>query len=462
MMFIKFEILKTHAIRLLLFAWLYPFNVVSSHAAVPVDSLTAYMANRSVSWVTNNGWSNNSINAIIFRKNAVVSDRKHQYIAYYDNNGYLVLGKRKLQSDRWTVHKSQYKTGVGDAHKSISIMIDGSGYLHVSWGHHNNSLHYAKSTKPGTLELGDKESMTGQKENRVTYPEFYHMPNGDLIFLYRDGGSGNGNLMINRYHHKARAWESLQDGLIDGEGQRNAYWQTFVDHKGSIHISWVWRESPNVASNHDMCYARSDDSGKTWVKSNGEAYQLPISASNAEYVSRIPQRHELINQTSMYVDKKGIPYIGSYWRGAESEVPQYHLIYLDKGEWKTLELGFRTEGFSLSGGGTKCIPISRPQVIVWNKGKDAKVGILFRDIERDNRVSLAISDNLDGNKWSVRDIYPGNMGEWEPAYDTELWKRKQRLDVYLQEVEQVDGEGKANRAPTPVGVLQWKPNKKGD
>lgn len=437
-----------------------PYSLKTSVAAV--DSLNIQAAPYPVSWVANDGWSNNSINAIIFRKNSLVSDRKHQYIAYYNHNGYLVVGKRKLNSNDWTLLKSQYKVNVDDAHKSISIMLDGSGYLHVAWGHHNNALHYAKSVKPGSLEIGNKESMTGHKENRVTYPEFYRMPNGDMIFMYRDGGSGNGNLMINHYDHKKHVWLSVQDGLIDGEGQRNAYWQAFVDHKGSIHISWVWRESPNVASNHDMCYARSDDGGKTWRKSTGEVYTLPISASNAEYVAQIPQRHELINQTAMYVDQNGIPYIASYWRGAKTGIPQYHLIYQDKDGWKTLELDFRKQRFSLSGGGTKRIPISRPHVVVWGKGKKTQVGILFRDIERNNRVSLAISDDLQENKWSVRDIYPGNVGEWEPSYDTELWKRKQRLDIYLQEVEQVDGEGKADRAPTPVGVLQWKPNKKGD
>lgn len=450
---------KLRAICLLLL--ILSYNTIKASTA-KVDSINIQSAPYPISWVANDGWSNNSINAIIFRKNALVSDRKHQYIAYYDHQGYLVIGKRMLTSDVWTLSKTQYQTNVSDAHKSISIMLDGSGYLHVAWGHHNNALHYAKSVKPRSLEIGNKESMTGHKENRVTYPEFYRMPNGDMIFMYRDGGSGNGNLMTNHYDHKKRVWRSVQDGLIDGEGQRNAYWQAFVDHKGSIHISWVWRESPNVASNHDMWDARSDDGGITWVKSTGEVYQLPISASNAEYVAHIPQHHELINQTAMYVDKKGMPYIASYWRGAKSGIPQYHLIYQGKDGWKTLELDFRKQGFSLSGGRTKRIPISRPQVVVWGKGKKTKVGILFRDIERNNNVSLAVSDNLSENIWSVHDIYSQGVGEWEPAYDTELWKRRQRLDIYLQEVEQVDGEGKANREPTAVGVLQWKPSKKGD
>src|SRR5690606_18541922 len=96
----------------------------------------------------------------------------------------------------------------------------------------------------------------------------------------------------------------------------------------------------------------------------------------------------------MYVDKKGMPYIDSYWRGAKSGIRHYHLIYQGKDGWKTLELDFRKQGFSLSGGRTKRIPISRPQVVVWGKGKKTKVGILFRDIERNNNVSLAVSDNL--------------------------------------------------------------------
>ncbi len=50
------------------------------------------------------------------------------------------------------------------------------------------------SVKPGSLELSSKMPMTGKNEGRLTYPEFYRLPNGNLLFLYRDGSSGNGNL----------------------------------------------------------------------------------------------------------------------------------------------------------------------------------------------------------------------------------------------------------------------------
>ena len=102
---------------------------------------------------------------------------------------------------------------------------------------------------------------------------------------------------MNRYDLNTGKWSRVHDVLIDGEGQRSAYWQLCTDKAGTIHLSWVWRETWGVETNHDMCYARSRDGGKTWEKSNGERYELPITAANAEYAWRIPQNSELINQT---------------------------------------------------------------------------------------------------------------------------------------------------------------------
>ena len=169
---------------------------------------------------------------------------------------------------------------------------------------------------------------------------------------------------MNKYDIRTNLWERIQDNLVDGEGHRNAYWQLFVDKKGTIHVSWVWRETPDVATNHDLCYAKSEDGGMTWRKSNNEIYNLPIKASNAEYICRIPQNSELINQTSMTADKKGNPYIATYWRDADSDVPQYRLVWFDGFNWKQNKVSQRTTPFSLSGGGTKMIPIARPRLVV--------------------------------------------------------------------------------------------------
>lgn len=400
------------------------------------------------------GWANNSVNTTVFRKNSIVTFQNYQFIAYYDINGFLLLGKRTLDSNEWETVRTPFKGNVRDAHNSISIMVDGDGYIHVSWDHHDNELRYARGKSPLSLELCDKEPMTGLNENKVTYPEFYRMPDGDLIFMYRSGFSGGGNLVLNRYSLKEKQWRQVQQNVIDGEGECNAYWQACVDNKGIIHLSWVWRDTWDVASNHDLCYARSADGGITWEKSNGEPYQGVITRKNAEYALRIPQNSELINQTSMTTDDKNNPYIASYWRSQDSDVPQFHVVYHDGKKWNDLNLDFRKTAFSLKGGGTKRIPISRPQILASNKGKRVKLMLLFRDEERDSKVSIAVCDNVKKNRWKIKDLTTQSVGSWEPSYDTELWRDKSIIHLFVQRNEQVDGEGRADVGEEKVYVLE--------
>lgn len=399
------------------------------------------------------GWAKNQVNAVIFRKNSVTSHRDHQYAAFYDADSNVIVAKRKLGSTDWAIAKTGFTGNTADAHNSISIAVDGRGFLHLAWGNHNTKLNYARSANPETPESFIRSPMIGAKEDKVSYPEFYSMPNGDLLFFYRDGASGNGDLVLNRYDAANNAWSRVQDKLIDGERQRNAYPQIAVDRKGLIHLSWVWRETPDVATNHDLCYARSDDGGKTWTRSTGEKYQLPITAATAEYIYRIPQKSELINQTSMTADEKGRAYIVTYWRDANSLVPQYRVVYFDGKAWKMSQVGTRKTAFSLSGGGTKRIPISRPQIVA-NKGR---VIVIVRDEERGSRVSVAFSDNIGTGNWKTLDLTEASVGMWEPSFDNELWRNRGLLDIFVQRVGQGDGEKLEEIAPQMVSILEWRP-----
>ncbi|WP_375434128.1 BNR repeat-containing protein [uncultured Hymenobacter sp.] len=403
------------------------------------------------------GWARNNVNGAVFRKNSVVTHQQTQYTAFYDSVGYIVLGRRTLPAGTWQVQRTRYQGKVSDAHNIISLMVDGAGYLHLSFDHHGNPLRYCRSVAPNSLELTDLLPMTGKQESNVTYPEFYRYPDGDLLFVYRDGSSGNGNMVLNRYSTKSKQWTRLHDVLIDGEGQRNAYWQATLDARGTLHVSWVWRESPDVASNHDMAYARSLDGGKTWQKSTGEAYQLPITEKTAEYACRIPQRSELINQTSMATDAQGNPYIATYWRPAGSTVPQYQLIYLANKQWRVAQVGQRTTPFSLSGAGTKKIPISRPQVVVGNGKSNPPVYVLYRDVERQDRVSITQCPDLTKNQWTTKDLNTEPVGNWEPSYDTERWRQTGRLNLFVQRTGQGDGETLEKLKPQPVYILEWAP-----
>jgi hypothetical protein len=403
------------------------------------------------------GWAGNTVNVVIFRKNSLTTLGDTQFAAFYDQQGRVVLAKRKLESDVWDIRTTQYTGNVRDAHNDICIAVDGKGILHVAWDHHANALRYARGVAPGSLELTEKMPMTGQRENRVTYPEFYNLAGGDLLFAYRDGASGNGNLVLNRYDVASEKWEQVQQNLIDGQNERNAYTQAAVDETGVIHVSWVWRESGDVATNHDLCYARSSDGGKTWQKSTGEPYSIPITMASAEVAVKIPQKQELINQTSMTTDSKGHPYIATYWREADADIPQYHVVYHDGSDWHVSQVGQQTIAFRLGGAGTKRIPISRPQILADSGGGVDKAYLLFRDEGRGNKVSLAICDDLSKGSWKIEDLTASSVLQWEPSYDLSRWRRDKVIDVFVQAADQRDGEGVANVPAEMVYVLEWKP-----
>ena len=401
-------------------------------------------------------WSANSVNAVVFRNDPISSDSKRQYAAYYNADGRVVIASRELGKAEWTSTVTNLRGNVKDAHNAISIIVDGAGYLHVSWDHHDQPLHYVRSDAPGSIEFTDPMPMTGKHEDRLSYPQFFKLPDGNLLFFYRDGGSGRGNLVLNRYDVTTQTWTQLQDNLIDGQGHRNAYWEATVDGRGTIHLAWVWRESPNVASNHDICYARSSDGGKTWQRSDGKRYALPINVATAEIAAAVPQKHELINQTSICADDDGRPIIATYFRD-KTGIVQYQLIVNNGAKWTNHQVSHRKTSFSLEGGGSKQIPISRPQVLAATRDGKTKVWMVFRDIERDARVSVSQCDDLSQPKWMFRDLTSFSVKSWEPSFDRARWQRDGVLDLYVQVVGQGDGETLEEIEPQPAQVLEWTP-----
>lgn len=403
------------------------------------------------------GYAKTTVNTTVFRGSSIASLGQTQYVAYYDSTGKVVLAKRTLGSTTWQSKTTGITGGVTDAHNSISIGVDGDGFLHMSWSMHSTKLRYCKATAPGSLDMGAESGMLGTLEANTTYPQFLRTKDGNLLFLYRDGSSGSGNLVLNRYDTKTAKWTRVQSNLIDGQGARNAYWEASLDANGVLHVGWVWRETADVATNHDICYARSKDGGVTWEKSNGTRYALPINATTAEYALKVAQKSELINQTTIAADNNSRPYIASYWVPAGESVPQYQIVFLDGTTWKSQKITRRTTDFSLSGTGTKKIPISRPQLVVRTLGDSASAYMVFRDVERGSKVSLAQASNLARLKWTISDLTDQTVDEWEPSFDVDLWNGSQVLDLYVQRAGQGDGETTTSLPPQTVTVLEWKP-----
>lgn len=400
------------------------------------------------------GWARTSVNVAIFRQNSIATHNNDQYIAFYDTVGNMVLGKRNLGSGNWTLHKSQYAGNVMDAHNVISIMVDGDGFLHVAWDHHGHPLNYCRSVAPGSLILDRKIPMTGKYENKITYPQFFRKSDGDLLFAYRDGSSGNGNLVLNSYDRKTRSWRQLHSNLIDGEGERNAYWQMYLDINDMLHLSWVWRETGDVATNHDMCYARSPDGGFRWEQFSGKSYTLPINKDNAEYAMRIPQNSDLINQTSMTADHESHPFIATYYQKPGDQAPQIYVVFNLGSGWKHMKAGNRMLDFDLGGTGTRSIPISRPVILHTGEKGSSYIHVIYREEELgDKACMLTRKTGVSGN-WETILLSKQGLDRWEPTYDTELWKNRGLLHLFIQKAGQGSGEKAVDMPPQTVRVLE--------
>lgn len=406
------------------------------------------------------GYAATSVNTPVFRCNSITSNDSLQFCAYYNPEGEVMIARRTLPDGIWVNYPTGLFGDVSDAHKSISVILDRNMTLHLSYNHHGDQLRYFTAVdfpggkfKPAT--------MIGRDEGDVTYPEFHELPDGRIIFAYRAGHSGGGNLIMNVYDPATGIWSRLHDNLVDGEGERNAYWQLYVDPDGAIHLSWVWRETWFVETNHDMCYAVSHDGGLSWQRSDGTYYQLPITAATAEIAWPIPQGSELINQTSMTCDTHGNPAIATYWREKNDSIPQYRLIHHDGNKWHSTIISKRTSPFSLSGGGTKMIPIARPRIAPWLDG----FIVLTRDLAVGGQaeayiLSPSVPDTiLQYQSYNISKLVLSNdnMQAWEPTIDSQRLTREGVLDIFIQSTTQGDGEKTTKAPPSPIYILHLAP-----
>jgi hypothetical protein len=410
--------------------------------------------------IATNAWAGSSVNVLANQGSTLVTASDAQYAAFYDADARLVLARRPLGSEAWQTQVTPYTGHVADAHNTVAIAVDGAGYLHVAWDHHAQPLNYARGTAPGSLELGPKQPMTGTLESLVTYPLFFRQPDGGLLFLYRDGRSGRGNIVLNRYDSVAGTWRRLHDNLIDGEGTRSAYLAAALDPKGTLHLAWNWRETADVATNHDLCYAKSPDGGLTWTTSPGAPLALPITATTAEYALRIPETSTLMNPPSLTTDVTGRPYLTSYWAEAGTNVPQFHVVRHDGKAWSVTQVTSRTQSFELRGTATKRPPISRGSILT-RQSPAGTTGfhLIYRDDERGGRIVAVSTDDLAKPVWRMRELTTTSVGAWEPTVDPAAWANFGEAHLLLQAVEQQDGNDRAPKSvpPTPISSLIWKP-----
>jgi hypothetical protein len=283
----------------------------------------------------------------------LVTRGEHQFIAFYDAQRRMTIASRTLPADRWQFQRLPSTLG-WDSHNFVALAIDDEGYLHVAGNMHVSPLVYFRSTTPWDITtLEPVHRMVGREERRCTYPQFFQGPGGALLFTYRDGVSGNGNQVYNVYDPKAHAWRRLLDGpLTDGEGVRNAYFEgPMRGPDGLFHLVWVWRETPDCVTNHDLCYARSRDLVH-WENGAGRPLTLPIRLNTGEVVDPVPVHGGMPNSCEhLGWDSQQRPVI-TYYKFAANGLTQACAARLEDGRWVIRQLTDWDYRWDFHGGGT--------------------------------------------------------------------------------------------------------------
>ena len=231
-----------------------------------------------------------------------VEDR--QFVAYYDAERRLTVAQRDRSDgaderdpdDQWTRTRLDERVG-WDSHNDIGMAVDGAGHIHVSGNMHVDPLVYFRSDEPlDATTLQRVDSLLGRDEDVVTYPTFLDGADGELVFVYRDGGSGNGRRLLNTYDPASESWRRLIEApLLDGRGEMNAYPTGPIrGPDGDYHLAWVWRDTPDAATNHALSYARSPNL-REWERADGTPLDLPITDEDGAVVDPVPTSEGLLN-----------------------------------------------------------------------------------------------------------------------------------------------------------------------
>ena len=287
-----------------------------------------------------------------------------QFIAFYDADRKITVGMRKLDEDIWTFaqpkgvwleKRGRLSSEIGwDSHNSLTMAIDDADYIHLCGNMHVDPLIYFRTTRPFDVTSFERvDYMVGKNEDRCTYPVFMRGIENKFIFRYRDGSSGNGVDFYNVYDAETRTWRRLLNTpLLDGLDRMNAYAR--MPEKGPdgvYHMVWMWRDTPDCATNHDLSYAQSEDLVH-WETGGGQSLTLPITVESGAAVDPVPPGGGLINMTqSLGFDHKNRPVI-SYHKHDEDGYTQAYCARLEDGEWVFYKVSDWTYRWDFGGGGS--------------------------------------------------------------------------------------------------------------
>jgi hypothetical protein len=300
-----------------------------------------------------------------------LTDAPYQYVAYYDQDRQMTVAMRELSGTNWVTKKLPHHVN-WDSHHYITMSMDRKGHLHVSGNMHSDPLIYYRTERPNDIDSLERvTSMVGAEESKVTYPQFIHDSDNELLFLYRDGKSGDGRQLVNRYDTDSKNWRRLLPApLFDGLGKVSCYPEgPVLGPDGYFHLVWVWRVHGGCETNHHLCYARTKDM-VNWETAAGKDLPLPITPNHLDtIIDPVPVEGGMINESTVVgFDTEG-RVILSYHKFDELGNTQIYNARFEKDEWNIVQTSDWDHRWYFSGGGTIEVDVDLGPVRVSSDGR---------------------------------------------------------------------------------------------
>jgi len=303
-------------------------------------------------------WSGHPVNF------ALLTRGETQFVAFYDERRQMTVAQRRLGQTAWRFKKLPSHVE-WDSHNALMLGLDREDRVHLSGNMHNVPLIYFRATRPLDVDsLEPVHRMTGREEQRVTYPVFFNGPQGELVFSYREGRSGKGDTLYNVYDEGSRTWRPLVAGpILSGEGRMNAYpLPPFRGPDGYYHLSWVWRDTGDAATNHDLSYARSRDLVH-WETIDGRPLTLPITLRSAgTIVDPVPVKGGIINSSGRVGFDAAHRVVIAYHKYDAAGHTQMYLARFEGGTWRSYQASRWEHRWDFGRGGSITFELRHGQV----------------------------------------------------------------------------------------------------
>ncbi len=243
-----------------------------------------------------------------FNKIVSVGDKTH--VSWLDSHdGEFRVKIRTLDRDtgKWS---PTYTVGQAyDNHGGPSLTADSRGYLHIVYYPHHHPFRYRRSVRPNDASEWSKVQQFGRK---CTYSSLVCMPDDTLLLACRE--SSGGRWLLNLYTKKPTEPWSEPRTLLHGQAPKGyTRWQAALvpDRSGStIHMSFMLYEQTLKKVGYAVGYLRSQDCGRSWLRSNNDPVKLPAVPATIEIVAGTPAPKEAnYRPGNVAIGPDGLPWI---------------------------------------------------------------------------------------------------------------------------------------------------------